>query len=94
MNVLVTGAAGFIGFHVSKYLLNEGYSVTGIDNLNDYYDVNLKKARLSQLQQIEDFSFERIDLADYENLKSVFNFISTPSLTSSPSLSGLTGSVP
>ena len=53
--VLVTGAAGFIGFHLSKRLLENGCMVTGIDNLNPYYDVSLKKARLNMLTSFENF---------------------------------------
>jgi UDP-glucuronate 4-epimerase len=68
MRVLVTGAAGFIGFHLSKRLLEEGCTVFGIDNLNDYYDVNLKKDRLVQLQQAPEFTFQQLDLADGRNL--------------------------
>jgi UDP-glucuronate 4-epimerase len=64
MNVLVTGAAGFIGFHLTKRLLNDGYHVYGIDNLNDYYDVNLKHARLRQLKHHAGFNFQQLDLAD------------------------------
>ena len=60
--VLVTGAAGFIGFHLSKRLCDSGISVIGIDNLNDYYDVNLKKARLSELTPFPDFTFYEMDL--------------------------------
>ena len=70
MKVLVTGAAGFIGFHLSKRLLEEGCQVLGIDNLNDYYDVNLKKDRLAQLPQTSRFLFEHLDLADGGNLRS------------------------
>jgi UDP-glucuronate 4-epimerase len=55
--VLVTGAAGFIGFHLSKRLLLEGKNVVGIDNLNDYYDVNLKKSRLAILKKYDNFTF-------------------------------------
>ena len=54
MKFLVTGAAGFIGFHVTKRLCEQGHDVVGIDNLNDYYDVNLKLARLAELEQFTD----------------------------------------
>ena len=64
MHVLVTGAAGFIGFHLSKRLIAEGHTVVGIDNLNDYYSVQLKKDRLAQLQALPGFTFEHTDLAD------------------------------
>ena len=58
MHVLVTGAAGFIGFHLSKRLIAEGHTVVGIDNLNDYYSVQLKKDRLAQLQALPGFTFD------------------------------------
>lgn len=75
MKVLVTGAAGFIGFHLAKRLIDEGCQVLGIDNLNDYYDVGLKKARLAQLPQTSRFIFELLDLADGVNLqRSVASF--------------------
>jgi UDP-glucuronate 4-epimerase len=64
MIILVTGAAGFIGFHVAKLLLERGDEVIGIDSLNDYYDVNLKLARLAQLQATQHFKFYQLDLAD------------------------------
>ena len=72
MAVLVTGAAGFIGAATSRALLDRGDEVVGIDNLNDYYDVSLKQARLRQLQQQfgNRFRFERVDFADVEALKS------------------------
>jgi UDP-glucuronate 4-epimerase len=62
--ILVTGTAGFIGFHASKRLLTDGYNVVGVDNLNDYYDVSLKHARLRQLQSFPNFSFHQLDLAN------------------------------
>ena len=68
MSYLITGAAGFIGFHLAKTLLNKGQSVIGIDNLNDYYSVELKQARLSILNEYEQFKFGHIDIADDEQL--------------------------
>ena len=70
--ILLTGAAGFIGFHLSKKLLEMGYTVLGLDNLNDYYDVNLKNARLDQLCSIENFDFQKVDIADSKSLHRVF----------------------
>ena len=70
--ILVTGAAGFIGFHLSRRFLMAGYSVIGVDNLNDYYDVNLKKARLNLLQDNHDFHFIKIDITERENMASLF----------------------
>src|SRR6267378_3817858 len=69
MRVLVTGAAGFIGFHLSRRLLDEDCQVFGVDNLNNYYDTNLKKARLAQLPQTSRFIFDPLDLVDGENLR-------------------------
>src|SRR5260221_8803446 len=63
-DILVTGAAGFIGFHVAQRLLQIGHLVTGLDNVNDYYDPRLKEARLALLRNHPHFTFERLDLAD------------------------------
>jgi UDP-glucuronate 4-epimerase len=72
MKVLVTGAAGFIGFHLSKRLLGRGDEVAGLDNLNDYYDVSLKEARLRQLDGHERFGFHRLSLEDRDGVRGVF----------------------
>ncbi|EPQ2751913.1 NAD-dependent epimerase [Klebsiella variicola] len=71
MKFLVTGAAGFIGFHVSKRLLEAGHEVVGIDNMNDYYDVSLKQSRLALLQSPL-FTFYKADLADREGMAQIF----------------------
>ena len=68
MSILLTGSAGFIGFHVAKALLERGDRVVGIDNLNDYYDVRLKEARLALLRRYPDFVFAKLDVADRDGV--------------------------
>lgn len=68
MTILITGAAGFIGFHTAKQLLSRGDKVIGIDNINDYYDPSLKLARLKQLENYKQFEFHKVDIADYTQL--------------------------
>jgi len=70
--ILVTGAAGFIGFHLSRRLLTEGNAVCGLDNLNPYYDVTLKEARLKIIEKHPDFSFVRADLSDRAAMEKLF----------------------
>lgn len=72
MKFLVTGAAGFIGFHVVQRLVAQGHDVIGIDNLNDYYDVNLKLARLDVLAKLPLFKFIKLDLADRSGISDLF----------------------
>jgi len=72
MKILVTGAAGFIGFHLSARLLDDGHQVYGIDNFNDYYDVNLKKARLAIIDKNADFTLIQGDLADRKLIQEIF----------------------
>ena len=71
-SVLVTGAAGFIGSSLSHRLVGRGDNVFGIDNLNDYYDVSLKKARLERLSSNPHFRFEKLDISDREGMSGLF----------------------
>lgn len=72
MNILVTGAAGFIGFHVTQRLLAAGHQIVGIDNLNDYYDVSLKQARLDLINAHPGFTFIQMELADRAAIAALF----------------------
>ncbi|MDP9129100.1 MAG: SDR family NAD(P)-dependent oxidoreductase, partial [Candidatus Binatota bacterium] len=72
MRILVTGAAGFIGFFTARKLLDLGHEVVGLDNLNDYYDPALKRARLAQLEGRNGFHFVEADLADREAMEALF----------------------
>ena len=70
--VLITGVAGFIGFHTAKALLDDGFEIYGIDNINDYYDVSLKESRLKNLQDYPNFSFSKIDISNLPDLDKAF----------------------
>ena len=72
MKILVTGAAGFIGFHLAKKLCDNNWEVIGLDNLNSYYDVNLKNDRLNLLLPYSNFKFHKLDLVDRESIKKLF----------------------
>ncbi len=72
MTILITGAAGFIGYHLADRLLQSGHDVYGVDNLNDYYDVGLKQQRLSQLRKYQNFHFKRLDLGDRQATAELF----------------------
>ena len=71
--ILVTGSSGFIGMHLCRTLLNDGYVVMGIDNMNDYYDVSLKEARLNLLSDYDNFTFNKINISDLQEIERVFN---------------------
>jgi len=73
MNILITGAAGFIGYHLCKELLNEDNNILGVDNLNNYYDSSLKLKRLNQLKSYKNFKFEKIDISNRELISPIFN---------------------
>jgi len=73
MKILVTGSAGFIGYHLSRSLLEDGFEVLGLDNINDYYDINLKNARIEQLSLFDNFKFDKIDISDRDSLSKSFN---------------------
>jgi len=72
MKILLTGSAGFIGYHVAKKMLDNGYKIFGLDNLNDYYDVNLKKARIASLQNSPDYTNLIMDIGDFNQLNEIF----------------------
>lgn len=72
MKILITGSAGFIGFHLARKLLSEGWQVIGIDNLNDYYDPKLKEDRVAVVQKHKDFVFQKVDLKDKTAVDAVF----------------------
>jgi UDP-glucuronate 4-epimerase len=72
MKILVTGAAGFIGMYTAKRLLEEGYDVVGLDNMNEYYDVRLKYWRLDQIKPFPNFRFVKMDLADRAGVAKLF----------------------
>jgi UDP-glucuronate 4-epimerase len=72
MKILITGSSGFIGFHLSKLLLEKGNNVHGIDSMNNYYDVSLKKARLKILLKYKKFSFSKINLENNKKIENIF----------------------
>ena len=73
MNYFITGVAGFIGYHLAERLCKEGFTVIGIDNLNSYYDLDLKKSRINKLKKFKNLTFEQIDICDYKKLNQIVN---------------------
>ena len=73
MKILLTGAAGFIGFHLAAKLLENNYEILGVDNINDYYDPNLKNDRLKKLHDYNSFTFKNVDISQNDQIKKVFN---------------------
>ena len=74
MNILLTGVAGFIGFHTAKYLLSKDHKIIGIDNLNDYYDISLKKNRLNLLKKFKKFDFIKFNIQNNNFFSKIRNF--------------------
>ena len=72
LRILITGCAGFIGYHLSNSLLNKGYYIVGIDNLNNYYDVKLKEDRLKELNKFDNFKFIKGDITDENVINDIF----------------------
>src|SRR5690625_4453975 len=70
---LITGSAGFIGYYLSKKLLDQGCQVIGLDNLNDYYEINLKHTRLEKLKRYKNFTFIEADISDKESINKLFS---------------------
>ena len=70
--ILVTGAAGFIGFHLAESLLKDNFNVCGIDNINDYYDVKLKNDRIDILKKYSNFNFNQVDISNFESTSNIF----------------------
>ena len=70
--ILITGASGFVGFHLAELLLKKGYEVVGIDNMNDYYDVRLKELRLEILRKYDNYTFYKMDLKNKEDIDNLF----------------------
>ena len=92
-SVLVTGCAGFIGYHLSVSLLKDGVEVLGIDNLNEYYDINLKNNRLSNLQVYKNFTFQKVDIADKDSLSQKFKQFQPDMVVNLAALAGVRYSI-
>ena len=73
MNILVTGVCGFIGFNFVNFLLKKNYKIYGVDNINNYYSIKLKKDRLKILKKYKNFSFLKVDIKNHKKLKNIFN---------------------
>lgn len=93
MTIIVTGAAGFIGYHVADALLQRGDEVIGIDNLNAYYSVQLKRARLARLSNRHGFQFHNVDIADYVSLSSVLSAVDATTVVHLAAQAGIRHSI-
>jgi UDP-glucuronate 4-epimerase len=91
--ILVTGCAGFIGMHLCKTLLNKGYNIFGVDNLNSYYSVKLKKERLDNLLLHSNFEFEKIDITNYLSLKKIIELFSPSKIVNLAAQAGVRHSI-
>lgn len=91
--ILVPGAAGFIGSKVVEYLIDRGFQVIGLDNLNDYYDVRLKEKRLNDLTRLNNFRFLKIDIEDYETLETLFQKYSFKGIINEAARAGIRASI-
>ena len=84
MSILITGSAGFIGYHLTEKLLKKNINVIGIDNINNYYDTKLKKNKINELKKNKKFKFYKIDLCEYKKLDNVIKKIKLSLLFISP----------
>ena len=75
MNILITGCAGFIGYHLTKDLLEENHNIIGVDNLNDYYSEEFKKLRLNELKKFPNFSFSLLGIENFQRMKKILKKI-------------------
>ena len=92
MNILITGSAGFIGYHLSKKLLKNNHKIYGLDNLNSYYDVKLKKNRINDLKKFKNFSFYKIDICKSNKIDKIIKKNKKPPYLATVTYGGEEGS--